>query len=278
MNAKALLAALSTIILWSFVAVLSVTLSGLPPFFLTGAALFLGGIFSLPKARDWSWDWRYIGAGVGAMFLYHFLLFTALRIAPSVECNLINYLWPLFLVLLAPFFDKQLRWKLIHLLGGLLGLTGAIIAINPHYEIIASGFHVGYLMALVAALIWPLYSLYLKRFTLVSSWTMGLVCLISGLLSLGTSLVFRETIRFNTMDIFYLVLLGLGPLGVAFYLWNFTMKNADPQKVGTLSYIIPILSTVWLSLATGRILDMRLLLALFLVVGGAVLVRRQTGN
>ena len=283
MNTKSLLAVFGAVVLWSFVATFSYLLSNLPPIFLTGAALLLGGLFSIPKARSWTWNWHFIIAGVIAFFFYHFILFIALRTANPVECNLINYLWPLFLVLLAPLFDRHLRWKFIHLAGGLLGFAGAFIAIyNPFNKIssaptvatLSGGFHYGYVLAFAAALIWPTYSLYLKRFPQVSSWTMGLVCLITGILSLGTSFAFGEVITISGRDALYLVLFGLGPLGFSFALWDYALKNADPRKIGTLSYLTPILSTFWLTLATGHDLTIRLVLALFLVVAGAVLGRR----
>jgi len=274
MNTKSLLAVFGAVLLWSFVATFSYLLSNLPPIFLTGAALFLGGIFSLPKARLWTWNWHFIIAGVIAFFLYHFLLFIALRTATPVECNIVNYLWPLFLVLLAPLFDRNLHWRFIHLIGGLLGFAGAFIAIYNPTNAVSAGFHYGYVLAFGAALTWPIYSLYLKRFPEVSSWTMGFVCLFTGLLALAASFAFGESVKVNTRDIMYLVLFGLGPLGFSFALWDYALKNTDPRKIGTLSYLTPILSTFWLTLVSGRELDIRLAFALLLVVGGAVLGRR----
>jgi drug/metabolite transporter (DMT)-like permease len=274
MNAKSFLAVFGAIFLWSFVATFSYLLSNLPPIFLTGSALLLGGIFSLPKARLWTWNWHFILAGVIAFFIYHFLLFIALRTANPIECNIVNYLWPLFLVLLAPLFDRNLHWNLVHLIGGLLGFFGAFIAIYNPSNAVLSGFHYGYILAFCAALTWPTYSLYIKRFTHVSSWTMGLVCLVTGFLSLGASFAFGETVKISGRDIMYLVLFGLGPLGFSFALWDYALKNADPRKIGILSYLTPILSTFWLTLVSSRELDIRLVFALLLVIGGAVLGRR----
>ncbi|MBI4833243.1 MAG: EamA family transporter [Planctomycetes bacterium] len=274
MNTKPLLAVFGAILLWSFVAAFSYLLAGVPPLFLTGAALFLGGIFSLPKARLWTWNRRFILAGVIALFSYHFILFLAMRTANPVECNIINYLWPLFLVLLAPLFEKGLGWTFRHLLGGILGFAGAFIAIYNPSDKILSAFHYGYILAFGAAIIWPVYSLYLKRFPLVSSWTMGLVCLITGLVSLAASFTFGEAIEISGKNILYLIIFGLGPMGFSFALWDYALKNADPRKIGTLSYLTPILSTFWLTLASGNELSIMLGLALFLVVVGAVLGRR----
>lgn len=274
MSFKSLLSALGAIVFWSFLAALSVKLKHIPPFFLTGSTLLLGGMLSLPRMRAWNWNKRFIIIGAGAIFIYQILIFISLRTAPPLECNLINYLWPLLIVLLAPVFERQLRLKFIHIIGGLLGFAGAIIAIYNQSSEHSTIFHTGYIMALGAAVTWSCYSLYMKRFTDVSAWTMGLVCIISGLFALGGSVAAGESIILSRADIFYLALLGFGPLGLSFYLWNYAMKTADPQKVGTLAYLTPVLSTGWLALATGRSLDAGLIVALGLVVLGAVLGRR----
>jgi len=103
---------------------------------------------------------------------------------------------------------------------------------------------------------------------------MGPVCIISGMFALSGSVISGEAIQLGSVDILYLVIIGLGPLGLAFYLWNYAMKDADPRKIGTLAYLAPILSTVWLSLGTGLPLNAGLLIALALVVAGAILGRR----
>ncbi|MBI5777939.1 MAG: EamA family transporter [Planctomycetes bacterium] len=272
------LAALAAILMWSVMALLTVKLPAVPPFFLAGSTLLLGGLISLPKIRAWHWNTKFILVGAAAVFLYQFLLFIALRSSPAIECNLINYLWPLLIILLAPIFDRQVHLRPVHILGGLLGFSGAVIAIYNQANGISTALYWGYLMALGAALTWSSYSLYMKRFANTSAWTMGPVCIISGIFSLSGSMISGEVIRLGRVDILYLVIIGLGPLGLSFYLWNYAMKRADPRKIGTLSYLAPILSTIWLSLGTGLPLSFGLLIALGLVVSGAILGRRERRN
>lgn len=260
--------------LWSVLAALSIKLANVPPFFMAGITLFLGGMLSLPRLKAWSWNWRFIVIGSGALFLYQTMLFIALRISPAVECNLINYLWPLLIVLLAPLFDRQLKLKFIHIIGALVGFAGAVLAIYNQVGAGAAALYWGYLLALGAALTWSCYSLYMKRFPDVSSWTMGLVCIISGLMALAGSFIIGESVTLGRTDIWYLVFLGIGPLGLSFYLWNYAVKTSDPQKIGTLAYLTPVLSTLWLALAIGRSLDAGLIAALSLVIVGAILGRR----
>jgi drug/metabolite transporter (DMT)-like permease len=102
---QANLYALGAIALWASLASLGVSLTHVPPFLLTGIALLIGSVPAWPLVlRDpsqWRIPLRTLALGVYGLFAYHFLLFIALRHAPPVEANLVNYLWPLFIVVLA---------------------------------------------------------------------------------------------------------------------------------------------------------------------------------
>src|SRR5690349_8349316 len=103
--------ALGAIALWASLAALGVTLRHVPPFLLTGLALVIGSIPAWPLVRQWRVPPRTLALGIYGLFAYHFLLFIALRMAPPVEANLVNYLWPLLIVLLAPVFLPGLHLK-----------------------------------------------------------------------------------------------------------------------------------------------------------------------
>src|ERR1700712_1101448 len=125
----AALYALGAIVLWASLASLGVALRHVPPFLLTGLALVIGSVPAWPLARQWKGPARTLALGVYGLFGFHFLLFIALRLAPPVEANLVNYLWPLFIVLLAPVFLPGVHLKAGHVLAALVGFAGAAIAI-----------------------------------------------------------------------------------------------------------------------------------------------------
>ncbi|MBI3452222.1 MAG: EamA family transporter, partial [Rhodospirillales bacterium] len=69
--------------------------------------------------------------------------------------------------------------------------------------------------------------------------------------------------------------LGLGPVGLAFYLWDVGVKRGDIRALGAVSYMTPLLSTLLLVLFGRAEASLRLGLACLLIVGGAALASRD---
>lgn len=265
--------ALAAIALWSAVAILGVKLKTVPPFLLVGTALLVGGLAGLRRGALQGLRPRTVLLGVYGFFTYHFCLFTALRLAPPVETNLINYLWPLIMVLLTPVIIPGCALKPRHLLGAALGLGGAVLLVVDGKSVPASGRALGYALALAAAFIWPTYSLLTKRFS-EGNGGVAVCCLISGALSLACHAVFEPRHAFVAAEVPYLLALGVGPLGAAFYLWERAVKEGDPRVIATLAYATPLMSTAWLALFGGGRLTTASAAAAALIVGGAVVGNR----
>jgi drug/metabolite transporter (DMT)-like permease len=273
--------ALGAIALWATLASLGTALAHLPPFLLTGASLVVGSVLSWPLViRDRS-AWKVppltLALGVYGLFGFHFLLFIALRIAPPVEANLVNYLWPLFIVVLAPLLLPGVRLRPAHVLAALLGFAGAAIAILAARDsgTAQDGRSMwGFLPALGSAFIWASYSLWTKRVPHFPTAAIGLFGLVSGLLALGCHVLLEPAVQMTLQDGVLLALCGLGPLGAAFYLWDKALKGGDARQIGILSYITPLASTAMLLLVTGRPLNLAIGVAAALIIAAAVLGTR----
>ena len=274
--------ALGAIALWATLAVLGVALSHVPPFLLTGVALLCGSLIALPLSRFDLRQWRVppvtLALGVYGLFGFHFLLFMALRIAPPVEANLVNYLWPLFIVVLAPWMLPGVTLRPGHLLAALMGFAGAAIAILGRGTTLdggmGGGWSWGYLLALGSALIWATYSLGTRRVPAFPTAAVGLFGVVSGALSLLCHAVLEPATALSTRDWWLLVATGLGPLGAAFFLWDKALKLGDTRQVGILSYLTPLCSTALLMGVSGQPLTLNIGLAAVLIIGAALLGTR----
>jgi drug/metabolite transporter (DMT)-like permease len=272
---RANLYALGAIALWATLAGLGVALRHVPPFLLTGIGLLIGSVLALPAVLRDPAQWRIpagtLALGVYGLFGFHFLLFMALRYAPPVEANLINYLWPLFMVVLSPLILPGVRVLPVHLLATAMGFAGAVIAILSGADTGQGLWHGGYLLALASALIWATYSLGTRRVAAFPTAAVGLFGLVSGVLSLICHAALEDTVSLVAQDWVLLALLGVGPLGAAFFLWDKALKLGDTRHIGVLSYITPLASTVLLMLLTSKPLSWSIALAAALIMGGAVL-------
>jgi len=276
MPASAVILALLTVALWSFLAFLGARVSHLPPFLVVGAALTISGLVGAVRARDWRVPPLTLAVGIGGLFGYHFLYFSAFHYAPAVEANMLNYLWPLLIVMLSPVYLQDAPLKLHHILGAAAGFAGAALIVTggrlqPDLQHLP-----GYLLAAGAAFVWASYSLLTKRVPPFPTGAVGAFCLLSGLLSLGLYALQQaaagQPVVFPAgKDWISLVLLGAGPMGLAFFTWDAALKRGDPRIIGSLTYLTPLLSTIILVVIGGQALSPVSAVAMVLIVSGAVL-------
>jgi drug/metabolite transporter (DMT)-like permease len=274
MPPAATLLALITILLWSFLGYLGARVSHVPPFLVVGVALCISGLVSSFRLRDWRVPLTTLLVGIGGIFGYHFLYFSAFHYAPAVEVNLMNYLWPLLIVLLSPVYLPSYQLRPHHLLGALMGLGGAGLIITGGRLSLDFANLWGYLLAAGAALVWASYSLMTKRLPPFGTAAVGSFCLASGLLSIGAYALSSSGFGLNALsksDWVSLVLLGAGPMGAAFFSWDASLKRGDPRIIGSLAYLTPLTSTLVLVLIGGYAISLISGLAMALIVGGAMI-------
>jgi drug/metabolite transporter (DMT)-like permease len=276
-------AGMGAIALWGALATLSVLAGPIPPFQMVAMTFAIAAAIGITRARcrgvGWKslvgWPGRVWLLGIGGLFGYHALYFAALQLAPPAEANLVNYLWPLLIVLLsAPLAGERLGWS--HLLGALLGFAGvALLAFGRGLDF-SGAYLAGYVLALGCAFTWSLYSVLSRRFGETPTDAVAAFCVAASLLSLVCHLTFEPTIWPATTTAWLAVAaLGIGPTGGAFYLWDHAVKRGDIRALGAVSYAAPILSTGLLILCGLAQPTSTLLIAALLVTVGAVLASRE---
>jgi len=267
------------ILMWSSLAVLTVWSGGVPPFQLVASAFLIAFLMAAAKWRlagqsAWTQMRQPIGAwllGVSGLFGYHALVFYALQNAPAIEANLINYLWPLLIVLFSALLPEE-RLRPRHVVGTLLGLAGTVVLLSGGGDLtLRSEYLNGYLAAFGCGVTWAAYSVLNRRFTHVPADAVGGFCLVGALLALLCHLAFETTVVPATPGQWLAVLLlGIGPAGGAFFFWDYGVKHGDIRTLGTWSYAIPLLSTGLLIAAGFGTLSPQIAIACALIVGGAL--------
>lgn len=267
--------ALGAIALWSTLAAMAVRVADVPPFLLTGIALLVGALVGGRALLRRPPPLPALALGVYGLFGFHFFLFLALRLAPAVEANLVNYLWPLLIVVLAPLIVPGIAWSARHALAAAVGFSGAALLVVDSSPALGKAPLAGYLFALASAVIWSTYSLATRRFAHSPTGHVAWFCLVSGALALACHAAFepRHLPRANEWG--YIVALGLGPMGAAFFLWDRALKTGDPRVLGNLAYLTPLLSTLLLVASGSGRFGPRHAGAMALIVAGAMLGTRK---
>ncbi|MFG1278394.1 aromatic amino acid exporter YddG [Xanthobacter autotrophicus] len=274
---------LLAILLWATLAVLTAATGQVPPFLLTALTFAIGGAVGLGAALAGPGlcvlkqrPLAYLH-GVGGLFGYHFLYFTALKWAPAAEAGLIAYLWPLLIVLLSAFLPGG-GLRRVHVVGALMGFAGTVVLLlgKGGFTGVEMRFAPGYLAAFACAFIWSSYSVASRQFADVPTQAVAGFCLATAVLAGLCHLALEQTVwPSGALEWAAVALLGIGPVGLAFYTWDIGMKRGDVRLLGVASYAAPVLSTLLL-VATGFAApSWSLALACALIVGGAFVATRR---
>lgn len=273
----------AAVLLWSLLALFTVASGRVPPFQLAAMTFAIGGSIgtatwlvrrgAVRALRQQPEVWA---LGVGGLFGYHALYFTALRLAPPAEAGLINYLWPLLIVLLSGLLLRE-PLRLHHIAGALIGFASTAVLIAGRGGLtLAQDYAPGLAAAFAGALVWATYSVLSRRFAAVPTDAVAGFCLVTAILAAICHALFEDTVWPASGAQWAAVAgLGIGPVGGAFYAWDLGVKHGDIRVLGAASYAAPVLSTVLLVLAGFAAASASLVVAAVLLAGGGLLAARD---
>jgi drug/metabolite transporter (DMT)-like permease len=279
----ATLIGLTAILMWSLLSVLTVATGSVPAFqlaaitfaigALVGSLTWIGRPEALAALRQPPIAWI---VGIGGLFGYHALYFLALRFAPPAEAGLLNYLWPLLIVLFSAFLPGE-RLAPHHVIGALLGLAGTVLLFAGNRSgAFAPGQLPGLVAAFVAAFVWATYSVMSRRLKSVPTDAVAGFCAATAVLAALVHSVVEKTVwPESALQWLAVIGLGIGPVGAAFYVWDIGMKRGDIRVLGAASYATPLLSTAFLIAAGFAQATATIAIAAVLIAGGGLIAARD---
>jgi drug/metabolite transporter (DMT)-like permease len=279
----ATLIGLTAILMWSLLSVMTVATGKIPAFQLAAMTFAIGAAVAFI-----SFIWRPAAfaalnqplvawvVGVGGLFGYHALYFLALRFAPPAEAGLLNYLWPLLIVLFSSFLPGE-RLAAHHIIGALLGLAGTVLLFTGNS---GGGFAPGQIpglaAAFVAAFVWAAYSVMSRKLKAVPTDAVAGFCLATALLAALVHGMVETTVWPESIGQWLAIIaLGVGPVGAAFFTWDIGMKRGDIRVLGAASYATPLLSTAFLILAGFAKPSATIAIAAILIAGGGLIAAKD---
>lgn len=279
---------ISAIVLWGVLALLGSFTLNVPAFQLLSICFFISSglmflkrliykqpLLTRPELSRTGWL-----VGIFALFGFHFFYFMALKLAPAMEVSLIVYLWPLLLTV----FVAKSGGRLMAFLGGGVSFIGIVVIISSKVDTGINGganplfnmeMILGYLLAFACACIWSFYSWYLSK-TPGKVEDIGWLSLVVAVLSLFAHLLL-EPVQWDLSLSEWLgaLLLGLGPVGGAFYLWDAGMKTGNQSLLASFSFSAPLITAISLVLAGISAWTMEIMIALILVMLGAGIANKK---
>ncbi len=209
-------------------------------------------------------------------FLYYMVLLYAYDLLLAQEAIVLNYTWPLVLVLLSiPVLKQNPGWKGIGAL--LLSFLGTVVVVT-HGDI--STFHfsepLGIAMAAASALIWGLFWVFNARDTRNELHKLFLNFFFGFCYTLIFTLLRGDTFSITLSAWLGTLYIGLFEMGITFVLWLRALQfSTTTARVSNLIYISPFISLILVGLILGEQIFPSTIAGLVLIIGGIFLQQRN---
>lgn len=241
------------LLLWSLTALFAVELSRIPTMQLLSVTCGIGALMILSSAYFKKEKCSFkqplklwiIGASTVSLSRITFIL--AFQYAPSAQVDLINYLWPVMVIVFSGFLPKE-KFTISHTLSA----VGGFFAVYFLFSDVGENFTLkkehltGYGFAFVGAVSWACYSIFSRHQSNANLSLIGVYSGITAIICGGLHLRYEQTIVPTAYECFLLAIMGVGLSGASYLLWDNGIKKGDFKLLSTLSYLVPPLSVGFL--------------------------------
>lgn len=266
----------SALIFWALAAPFVVKIKSLPIFEILTIIFTVSFVLSAVKltlCRQWSTlkqPWFLWIIGILGIYGNDLLYILAFQHAPAAHADLINYLWPILVIVLTGSLPNE-SLSIRHLLAACVGFSGIYILITQNEQGFDLQYLSGYLLAFLDALIWSLYTLVARHFGKTPAEIIGIYCGVGAICSLLLHLHLETCVSPHLEQWAILITMGATTQCLAYFFWDFGIKRGDFKMLTILSYGNPILSIFLLILFGMAKISIALCLACLLVTLGGMI-------
>lgn len=200
-------------------------------------------MFLTYKIRDW---FNAIFLGFLGTYLYYILLYFGYANAQGLEVLVLQYSWPIFIVLLSIFiFKEKLTFR--RALAVLLGFLGVVLVLTKgnFTQIHLDNYSVD-ILVLVAALTFGLFSVLSKKVHL-EPYTMITIYFLTATVASFVSMLWLSDFSLPTKDALIPILVnGLLVNGFSYIFWIKALKQAEASFVAPFVFLTPVLAAMYL--------------------------------
>lgn len=266
----------SALIFWALAAPFVVKIKSLPIFEIMSVVFSVSFILSATKltlCRRWSklkQPWFLWLIGFLGIYGNNLLYIVAFKNAPAAHADLINYLWPIIVILFTGFLPNE-KLSARHLFAASFGFTGIYILISQGEQGFDKQYLFGYIIAFLDALVWSTYTLMARHYGKTPVEIIGIYCGIGALCSILLHFRLEVLVYPHWEQWLILIMMGMTTQCLAYFFWDYGIKRGDFKLLTILSYGNPVLSIVFLIICGMASPSIELLVACMLVTTGGVI-------
>ena len=204
-------------------------------------------------------------------FMYCVLQFAGLKYTSAQEANIINYTWPIWIIIFSIFILKlQINWKIVTAI--ILSFAGIYISISQGTLSSFSLDHLkGNIFALLAAVCYGFFCVTAKKYHFETFTSMFFYFLVATILSGLAVIIFSSFPSLNLKQFFALFWLGGITNGVGFVFWFLALKHGDVAKMSNLIFLTPFAALVFIYFINKEIIHPASIVGLMLIIVGIIL-------
>ena len=229
--------------------------------------------FSEYKKTDYL---KMFGMGFLGIYLYYVLLYGSFALVPSGQANMINYLWPTFVVIFSiPILGEKFNLKTF--LAILISFAGALIVFTGgDFSSFSNEHSFGYLLAAGGAIFYGLFSVLGKKVR-YEKFTSMLVYYVSSLILITPTVYFTSGLVIPTKITTFLAILFMGGFAssLGFVFWFKALDAGHTHKIANAIYFVPFLALVWVQLLNNEAVPVISIFGLVLIAGGILIQAKK---
>lgn len=211
------------------------------------------------------------GLGFLGLFMYSALYYYGIAVLSSQEACILNYLWPMMIVLFACLLLRE-RLTVKKAIAMVMSFAGIVVLTLGSGGGSSGNRLFGIIACVAAAVCYGLFSVLNKKHSLNQSVTMMWIWLTVAVCSAVSGLIFEAWQPITGWQWAGVAWLGIVVNAVAYLLWALALKGArDSAKIANLAYLVPFLSIVLSALILKEQIACTAAIALVLIIGGILL-------
>lgn len=282
--------AIVTVLIWSTMATtVKMMLADIPNLEALSISSYLAFIFLLlmniktgiiKEMKNYSGKEYGIMSGLGflGLFLYSALYYYGLGELSSQEACILNYLWPIMLVVFSCIILKE-KMTLMKGVAMVCSFVGIIILSTGTRDVSSGNTTMGIVSCILAAACYGLFSVLNKKADLNQNISMMIIWLVVGICAMALGLVTEEWVMLSGKEWLSLLWLGVVVDAVAYLLWALALKGSEnTAKIANLAYLTPFLSLIVSAVVLGEKITIRAGLALVFIIGGILMQSLMDGR